>query len=62
MEDLQVQEVKLNQDLLVKTGQSPLPLLPDVPPGPLPQVELPSLWLPPVEVRMKCPLAWLSAT
>lgn len=62
MEDLRIQGLKPNQGLLVKNGQPPLLLLLDVPPGPLPQADLRMPWLLPAGVRVKLPLAWLSAT
>lgn len=60
-EELYIQEVKPNQDLLVKIGQLLLSLL-DGPPGLQPQADQQNLCLPLVGVIVKCPLAWLSAT
>lgn len=57
-EELYIQEVKPNQDLLVKIGLS----LSDGPPGLQPQADQQNLCLPLVGVIVKCPLAWLSAT
>lgn len=61
-EDLCIQGIKPRQGLFVKRGQSPLPILQGAPPGLQPWADQQTLWFPPVGVRVKCPLAWLSAT